>query len=119
MKKEITIFITSFLTFILFTSCSFGPGHARLSGEIISDRRDVPAFEAIDVSSWLNIRSIPEEISIAPKAATSRWSEIISPLSRACPGPKLQEVNSMKAIKNVKKIVISFFIVVEFCCCKN
>ncbi len=55
MKKYFIIF-TSFLTvFILFSSCNFGPGYARLSGDIVTDQRDVPDFDRIDVSSGIEL----------------------------------------------------------------
>ncbi len=55
MKKYFIIFISSLTVFILFSSCNFVPGYARLSGDIVTDQRDVPDFKGIDVSSGIEL----------------------------------------------------------------
>ena len=54
MKKQ--YFILPVITgIVLLFSCNYVPGGTRLSGEIVTDQRDVPDFEGLDVSSGIDV----------------------------------------------------------------
>jgi hypothetical protein len=54
MKRQFLIIPASIAVIFLF-SCNYFPGNNKLSGEIVSDQREVPDFEGIDVSSGIDV----------------------------------------------------------------
>ena len=55
MKKQLFIFTTFLTIFILSAACNFGTGFTNLSGEIVTDVRNVPDFDGLNVSSGINL----------------------------------------------------------------
>jgi len=79
MKKQLFIFSTFLSVFVLFVSCNLRSEFHKLSGEIVTDQRNVPDFEGLDVSSGINlILSQGSEQKVTVKADKDIQDEIIT-----------------------------------------